>query len=105
MKKDAHNKRTQPERGKEEDNLIRANEKPLNIRDLKSSTLNTVLIYIRRRIILYYYRYSVEVGVSMLDRWEAFIINSAFLLLIVSIVKQAVKAFCVLFTYLKQALS
>lgn len=50
-----------------------------------------VLFYLRKTIILVYYRYSVEVGVSTLDTWEAFIINCIFLLLIMSVIKQAEK--------------
>jgi hypothetical protein len=55
---------------------------------------------LRRKIILYYYRYSVEIGVSVLEGWEAFIVNSVFLLLIVSIVKQIARALLFFFSYL-----
>ncbi|KAH9385786.1 uncharacterized protein NEMAJ01_0682 [Nematocida major] len=50
-----------------------------------------LLRHIRQWALLWYYRYSVEIGISVLDGWEAFIVNSVFLLLIVSIAKQVTK--------------
>lgn len=57
----------------------------------KLSIFSLILRYIRQRALLWYYRYSVEIGISVLDGWEAFIVNSVFLLLIVSIAKQLIK--------------
>ncbi|KAI5188993.1 hypothetical protein NECID01_0348 [Nematocida sp. AWRm77] len=51
------------------------------------SPLNRILKYIRTFGSFYYYRYSVEIGISALDGWEACIVNSIFLLLIASIIK------------------
>ncbi|KAI5170953.1 hypothetical protein NEFER03_0355 [Nematocida sp. LUAm3] len=52
-----------------------------------------ILQYIRHVSLLHYYRYTVEVGISILQGWESFIVNSIVLLLVVSLVKQLVKCF------------
>jgi hypothetical protein len=49
------------------------------------------LFYLRRAVIRMYYRYTVEVGISTLENWEAAIVNSVFLILAVSIAKQTGK--------------
>ncbi|OAG29059.1 hypothetical protein NEDG_01198 [Nematocida displodere] len=63
------------------------------------------LKYIRQSSLVYYYRYSVEIGISSLEGWEAFIVNSLFLLLIVSIIKQTVKAVVFLTGYAKHLIT
>ncbi|KAI5190796.1 hypothetical protein NEMIN01_1198 [Nematocida minor] len=57
----------------------------------KLSIPSLMLRYLRQWALLWYYRYSVEIGISVLDGWEAFIVNSVFLLLLVSIIKQVLK--------------
>ncbi|KAI5169541.1 hypothetical protein NEIG_01681 [Nematocida sp. ERTm5] len=54
----------------------------------KLSIFSLLLRYLRQWAMLWYYRYTVEIGISVLDGWESFIVNSVFLLLAVSIVKQ-----------------
>lgn len=67
---------------------------------VKLSIPSLILRYVRQRALLWYYRYSVEVGISILEGWEAFIINSIFLLLVVSIVKQGLKGISILSGYI-----
>lgn len=51
------------------------------------NALSRGLRYIRNVGYFYYYRYSVEIGISVLEGWEACIVNSIFLLLIASVIK------------------
>lgn len=66
----------------------------------KLSIFSLLLRYIRQWALLWYYRYSVEIGISVLEGWEAFIVNSIFLLLVVSIVKQTLRGISIFTSYI-----
>ncbi|KAI5179546.1 hypothetical protein NEOKW01_0009 [Nematocida sp. AWRm80] len=61
---------------------------------------NMLLRSLRQRIFQWYYRYTTEIGISTLDTWEACIVNSIFLLLLVSITKQVFKGSLFVLLYL-----
>ncbi|KAI5186010.1 hypothetical protein NEHOM01_1213 [Nematocida homosporus] len=67
----------------------------------RQKPFSKLLQYIRHISLLCYYRYSVEIGISTMEGWEAFIVNSIFLLLLVSILKQATKGIIILSSFIQ----
>lgn len=62
------------------------------------------LLYIRRFCVFYYYRYAVETGIAIIERWESFIVNSIFLLLAVSLGKQILRMLLFIAAYILRVL-